>query len=76
MEALVQILANNSFVIYCKKPLPVGRSLKYGYKEFGVDYYFATKNGLDSFKKLGITWKFMKRGVGNVELKNSLNSLV
>lgn len=76
MEAFIQILSNNSYVIYTNKKLKINQSLKYGYIEYGVNYYFATYKGLINFKKLNIKYSYLKRNISNKILKTELLTLI
>ena len=73
MKNLLHRLSNNSIVLYTNDTIKTGRSIRNGYIENNVKYYFLTENGLISLNIKNPI--YLKRNCSQQELTEKLNEI-
>ena len=73
MKNLLQRLSNNSIVLYTNDAIKTGRSVRNGYVENNVRYYFLTENGLTSLNIESPI--YLRRNCNQRELTEKLNEI-
>lgn len=73
MKNLLHRLSNNSIVLYTNDAVKIGRSVRNGYVENNVRYYFLTENGLRSLNIESPI--YLRRNCSRRELTEKLNEI-